>query len=124
MIECECDIGGGGAALVFRDLMRTTGAEGELRWELLREGIEISRIYDTPTGAAMAFVRFAPGAALPRHRHEGYEHILVLRGSQQDDDGEHHAGALLIHPPGSSHRVSSAGGCIVLAFWEKPVRFT
>ena len=122
MIECECD--SGGAALIFRDLMRTISGEGELRWEPLRDGIEISRVYNTPTGAAMAFVRFSPGAVLPRHRHDGYEHIFILRGSQQDDDGDHHAGALLIHPPGSSHRVSSASGCIVLAFWEKPVRFT
>ena len=76
-------------------------------------------------GAAMAFVRLLPpGAALPRHRHDGYEHILILRGSRQDDDGEHYADARLIHPPGSPQRVSSAKGCIVLTFWERPVRST
>jgi anti-sigma factor ChrR (cupin superfamily) len=109
------------ATLVFGDLMRTV-SEGNLSWEPLRDGIEISRIYDTAGGAAMAFVRFSPGAVLPRHHHEGYEHIFILRGTQQDDDGEHYAGALLIHPPGSSHRVTSRSGCVVLAFWEKPVR--
>jgi anti-sigma factor ChrR (cupin superfamily) len=110
------------ATVVFGDLMRTVSTEGELSWEPLREGIETSRIYATAGGASMAFVRFSPGAVLPRHHHDGYEHIFILRGSQQDDDGEYHAGALLIHPPGSSHRVISRSGCVVLAFWEKPVR--
>jgi anti-sigma factor ChrR (cupin superfamily) len=114
---------GHGEVLAFGNLMRTISAEGELSWEPLREGIDISRIYSTATGASIAFVRFSPGAVLPRHRHDGYEHIFILHGSQQDDDGEHHAGALLIHPPGSVHRVSSENGCIVLAFWEKPVTF-
>jgi anti-sigma factor ChrR (cupin superfamily) len=95
-----------------------------LKWEPLREGIEISRLYiASPGGASMGFVRFAPGAVLPRHHHAGYEHILVLRGSQEDDRGLHQAGTMLIHPPGTSHQVVSREGCVVLAYWEKPVRF-
>jgi anti-sigma factor ChrR (cupin superfamily) len=112
------------AALVFENVLKTISLEGDLKWEPLREGLEIARIYQSPGGAAMGFVRFAPGAVLPRHWHEGYEHILVLRGSQQDDYGDHREGALLVHPPGTTHRVTSRNGCVVLAYWEKPVRFS
>src|SRR5947209_17024101 len=93
------------APLIFDNLLKTISG-GTLKWEPLREGIEISRIYSTASGAAVAFVRFAAGAVLARHAHAGYEHILILRGSQQDDSGDHQAGALLIHPPGTSHRVT------------------
>ena len=32
-------------------------------------------------------------------------------------------GALRIHPPGTRHWVESDAGCIVLAIYERPVRF-
>jgi anti-sigma factor ChrR (cupin superfamily) len=100
-------------------------SEAELdrqEWEPFHQGIEIRRIYGgAPAAASAALLRYQPGAQLPRHWHQGYEHILVLRGSQIDDNGEHTAGTLLIHPPGTSHAVRSPGGCIVLAMWEKPV---
>lgn len=94
------------------------------RFEPFRPGIERAILYSDPDSSAMtAYLRYAPGAEVPEHEHDGYEHILVLEGEQSDDDGSYPAGTLIIHTPGSRHRVRSETGCLVLAIWERPVRF-
>ena len=55
------------------------------------------------------------------HEHEGYEHILVLSGSQRSK--QHCNRRRMINPPGTRHNIVSEAGCIVLAIYEKPVRF-
>jgi anti-sigma factor ChrR (cupin superfamily) len=92
-------------------------------WEPFRPGIEISPLYDTEEGASAAFLKYQPGASVPWHEHTGWEHILVLTGSQSDDAGHYPAGTLLVHAPGSRHRVASEEGCLVLAIWERPIKF-
>lgn len=93
-------------------------------WEPFREGVEVHWFYRTDeSGPASALLKYAPGAAVPCHEHAGYEHILVLRGAQQDEYGIHNTGELTVNPPGSSHTVSSLGGCIVYAVWERPPVF-
>lgn len=95
-----------------------------LRWEPFREGIEVSWIYrEDGDGPSAAFLRYHPGAAVPAHDHVGYEHILVLEGAQEDGNGRYGAGTVLISRPGSGHAVASPQGCLVLAIWERPVRF-
>jgi anti-sigma factor ChrR (cupin superfamily) len=88
-----------------------------------RQGIDILPLYEEPNGSAAAILRYSPGAAVPAHRHEGYEHALVLAGEQRDEHGSYPAGTLRISPPGSSHSVSSPGGCLIFIIWEKPVVF-
>ena len=95
-----------------------------LPWSPFRKGIEISWLFRTDQGPSSAFLRYVPGASLERHVHPGHEHILILQGSQTDDAGVHPAGTLVIHGPGTSHAISSPGGCIVLAMWEKPVHLS
>jgi anti-sigma factor ChrR (cupin superfamily) len=96
----------------------------ELKWEPFRAGIKIHRIYGNQNeGPSAALLLYEPGTTLPRHTHDGYEHILVLSNSQRDDNGEHAAGTLVINPPGSSHEVRVAKGSLVLAIWERPVVF-
>lgn len=124
--------------LVFRNLLATLAATAtpgagdrrtppsmpELRWEPLRPGVDIhhlSRASDA--GPAAALLRYAPGAHVPYHRHQGHEHIYVLDGSQRDERGTYAAGTLVVNPPGSGHSVSSPDGCLVLIFWERPVAF-
>ena len=98
-------------------------SRGEV-WEPFLPGIERRWLYcATPDGPAAALLRFQPGACVPLHEHRGYEHIFVLEGEQTDDNGIASAGALLVHPPGTRHRVTSVRGCLVLAIYEKPVRF-
>lgn len=113
---------GGTEPLVFNNLL-AAAYDRSLRWEPFRQGIEAAWLYRTSHGSRAAFLRYAPGARLGRHEHQGYEHIFVLAGSQTDDHGVHRAGALVVHPPGSSHAIVSEGGCVVLAVWEKPVVF-
>jgi len=97
---------------------------GTLRWQPYREGIEIHQLYKHgEDGPSAAFLRYRPGARVPAHVHAGYEHILILSGSQIDQRGSHAAGTLIINPPGSGHDVHSPEGCTALAIWERPVQF-
>ena len=86
-----------------------------------REGVEIARLHDGPPGVAL--LRYAPGASVPAHLHKGLETILVLRGSQSDERGTYGEGALVLNPEGTSHRVWSDEGCVVLIQWTLPVEF-
>ena len=93
-------------------------------WKPFREGVDIHHFYgDGLTGPSAALIRFRQEARVPLHYHQGWEHILVLAGSQRDQSGVIHAGTLRIHAPGTHHSVISDAGCIVLAIYEKPVRF-
>jgi len=95
-----------------------------IAWQPFRDGIEIHLLYgDLKTGPAAALLRYAAGSKLPAHTHGGYEHIIVLRGAQRDANGDWPAGAMAINQPGSSHAVTSDGGCIALAIWQAPVQF-
>jgi len=110
--------------LVIANLQALAGDPERLDWKPMRPGIEMHRLYQHGNdGPAAAFLRYQPGATLPRHRHTGFEQIFVLSGSQQDDRGFYRAGAFIVNPPGSAHNVSSVDGCIVLVLWERPVCF-
>lgn len=96
----------------------------DLSWKPFREGVEIHRIYgDGINGPSAALLRYAAGAVVPRHRHEGFEHIVVLESEQADENDTVPAGTLVVNPPGTSHEVVSPKGCVVLVMWEKPVVF-
>jgi anti-sigma factor ChrR (cupin superfamily) len=96
----------------------------EFAWKPFGDGVEIHRLYgDGSTGPTAALIHFIKDAQVPRHFHEGYEHILILAGSQTDQNGGISPGTLRIHPPGTSHSVVGQAGCIVLAIYEKAVTF-
>jgi anti-sigma factor ChrR (cupin superfamily) len=106
------------------DLAAVAERPETLAWQPLRPGVMIHVLYDDGTaGSKAALLWYAPGASVPRHVHDGYEHIVVLAGAQQDEAGRYERGALAVNPPGSSHSVSSPEGCVVLIIWEKPIRF-
>jgi len=110
------------ASLVLSDVFSLAAEPDRLEWHPFRPGIEIHRLYQTDAGGpAAALLRYAPGATVPAHDHSGYEHIIVLSGSQQDERGVYPTGTVVINPPGSGHTVLSEAGCIVLIIWEKPV---
>jgi anti-sigma factor ChrR (cupin superfamily) len=112
-------------AIVLADVLREQGPRDDLAWQSFRDGVEICWIYEQVNGEGMsaAYLRYEPGAKVPRHRHTGYEHIFILEGSQSDDWGHYPAGTVLISPPGTDHAIESAEGCVVLAIWERPVEF-
>jgi len=111
------------APMIFAQVLQAGACEGQLAWRPFHPGIEIALVYQDERGPAAAFLRYQPGARVGRHVHEGYEHVLVLRGSQTDAAGRHVAGTLVVNPPGSVHEIVSEDGCLVLVIWEKPVRF-
>lgn len=94
-----------------------------LDFEPFRPGVEVHWLRRTVTGgASAALLRYEPGAAVPMHEHPGFELALVLDGAQEDDSRSYPAGTLAVQAPGTRHRVSSRRGCVVLLFWEHPVR--
>ena len=94
-----------------------------LAFQELRPGVEIHVLHETPDGAKAAILRYAPGAVVPAHRHEGYEYIYVLAGEQSDERGAYAAGSFVINEPGMTHQVTSQTGCTVLILWLRPVVF-
>ena len=63
------------------------------------------------SGHTTSFVRFAPGASFPPHRHPQGEEIYVMDGVFSDENGDYPAGTYLRHPPGSSHTPFTREGC-------------
>ena len=110
--------------LTLTDLFQISEWQQTLAWAPFRDGIDIHGLYgDGTSGPATALLRFHPGARVPLHEHTGYEHILVLAGSQVDENSRAAAGTLIVNPPQTRHSVMSETGCIVLAIYEKPVAF-
>ena len=111
-------------SILLEDLFKIAENQDRYTWKPFRQGIEIYNLYGgNENQPAAALLRYQAGASVPRHLHEGIEHILVLSGAQSDEHGEYSAGNLLINFPGSQHQVTSSQGCIVLAIWNKPVSF-
>ena len=110
--------------LELTNLFNIAEWQHEIAWQPYKDGLEIYRLYgDGLTGPTAALLRFQKAGRVPRHQHGGYEHILVLTGAQRDEVGESGAGTLVVNAPGTTHAVVSEAGCIVLAIYEKPVRF-
>ncbi|HUH85733.1 MAG TPA: cupin domain-containing protein [Stellaceae bacterium] len=108
------------AALILAEALSSD--RRNLAWVPFRDGIDVAWLYrNGEHGPAAAYLRYAPGARVPLHLHAGYEHVLILEGSQSDKNGLHRAGTLAINPPGTSHEVLSEGGCLVLIIWERQV---
>ena len=108
--------------ILFRNLLDMDYQS--LDWQYFREGLSIYPLYNSEkTSASAALLKYIPGASVPEHEHIGYEHILVLEGSQEDAIGLYKKGDFVINKPETRHWVKSEEGCVVLAIWEKPVEF-
>ena len=108
----------------LNDLFQISGWQQKLPWKPFKPGVEIYRLYqEGDNGPTAALLRFKPGGRVPLHEHTGWEHIFVLSGSQVDENARAETGMLIINPPGTSHSILSENGCIVLAIYEKPVKF-
>lgn len=106
------------------DLLAASREPG-FAWTPLRPGVDEHRLHGDHDGRAptVSVLRYQPGARVPPHRHQGYEYIHVLAGSQRDHRGSYGVGALVVNPPGSAHEVFSDDGCTVFIIWERPVAF-
>ncbi|MBT5649529.1 MAG: cupin domain-containing protein [Rhodospirillaceae bacterium] len=111
--------------IALEEIFVVAGDFSNRKWQEFKPGVQASWVYENgESGPACAFLKYAPGTAIPWHWHPAHEHILVLEGSQSDENGTYRAGSVLISRPGSGHTVRSDEGCVVLAVWEKPVQFT
>ncbi len=114
----------GSGSIVIKNLFQLPLNLDSVKWEFFREGVKIHRLYGNQgEGPSAALLLYEPGAGVPMHQHLGWEHLIILSQSQTDQRGERTVGTLIINPPGSSHSVSSTDGALVLAIWEKPVKF-
>ena len=108
----------------LHNVFELTRNQERIPWAPFCDGIDIYRLYgDGITGPTAALIRFRKAGKIPLHQQTGYEHILVLAGSQRDQNGLATTGTFIINPPGSSHSVVGEAGCLVLAIYEKPVAF-
>ena len=108
----------------LNDIFHFAEHQDQIPWAPYKKGVDIFRLYgDGVTGPTAALVRYREHGEVPMHEHKGYEHILILTGSQRDETGTFNAGTLVINPPGTRHSVHSDAGCVVLAIYEKPVEF-
>ena len=94
-----------------------------LPWrETPHPGVEWKKLwYDPESGQSAVLLRFAPGASYGAHRHPAGEEYWVLEGSLQDGGRSYGAGTWVRHAPGSAHRPSSAGGCLLLVRLGRPI---
>ena len=99
--------------LKLNDLFQVSGWQHKLPWKPFQDGVDIYRLYgDGETGPTAALLRFRAGGRVALHEHTGYEHVFVLSGSQVDENSRAETGSLIINPPGTSHSILSATGCI------------
>lgn len=80
--------------------------EAEVPWAQVAEGIEIKLLRaGEGTGTYTMMARFAPGTALPSHRHFGRVHVYTLSGrwGYAEYDWQARAGDYVHEPPGSIH---------------------
>jgi anti-sigma factor ChrR (cupin superfamily) len=110
--------------LELKNLFQIGQNADSIPWQPFRDGVDIYRLYgDGAVGPTAALIRFRGEGRVPMDVHLGYEHILVLSGSQRDQNSTATAGTLMINAPGTRHSIVSESGCIVLAIYEKPVKF-
>lgn len=110
--------------IVLADLFGNPAVWEGLDWRPFRDGIEAAWLHRSDDGGpATALLRYQPGASAPRHRHVGWEHVLILDGAQGDHRGLYGQGSLIANPPGSEHDVFSPNGCVALLIWERTPRF-
>ncbi|PTY01591.1 transcription negative regulator ChrR [Verrucomicrobia bacterium LW23] len=110
--------------VVLRNLFSIADWQHEIPWQPFRDGVYFHRLYgDGVTGPTAVLIRYDSESRVPLHRHNGYEHIIVLTGAQSDQNGTATAGTLVINQPGTEHAIQSNSGCIVLVIYEKPVTF-
>jgi anti-sigma factor ChrR (cupin superfamily) len=114
----------GASPFELKDIFHFAVQKDQIAWQPYKKGVDIFRLYgDGVTGPTAALLRYREHGEVPLHEHVGYEHILILSGSQQDENGIYLEGSFVINPPGTRHQVHSDAGCIVLAIYEKPVQF-
>jgi putative transcriptional regulator len=86
-------------------------------WRWIAPGIRLMPLLARDeSDTRLDLIRVAPGAALPRHGHRGFESTCVLQGGFADERGEYHVGDVAEGDRGFEHRPVALSGtdCICL----------
>jgi len=87
--------------IALEEIFAVAGDFSNRKWQEFKPGVQASWVYENgESGPACAFLKYAPGTAIPWHWHPAHEHILVLEGSQSDENGTYRAGSVLISRSG------------------------
>ncbi|MGQ9364743.1 ChrR family anti-sigma-E factor [Azospirillum sp. ST 5-10] len=99
------------------------GCVESLAWRTKVPGI---RVADIPLASGSAqLVRIAPGAAVPRHSHDGMELSMVLDGGFTDHYGHFLRGDVAVGDENVDHRPrADAEGCLCLSVTVGSLRLT
>lgn len=90
---------------------------GQLDWMDVSAGVRQKTIWEDPaTGRSMRLVRFAAGAVLPAHRHQGESLVFGVEGDITDEHGSTLPGYFCCQPDGYAHSVSSRNGATVVYY--------
>jgi anti-sigma factor ChrR (cupin superfamily) len=90
-------------------------AEGPVSgWYSPAAGLKVRDLFDDGEGHRVYLARLDPGAEFPAEDPAFHEHVFVLAGKIRDGQAEYGAGTYLMNPPGSSRRLWTHGGCLVL----------
>lgn len=95
-------------------------------WSRLMSGIERLPL-KVGSEAEVELYRLTPGAKVPRHKHDGAEMTLVLKGRFSDETGSFSAGDIAIKGPDDIHTPTvhdDDGICYTLAIRDGDLRFT
>lgn len=82
---------------------------------------------DPETRRVLALIRMEPGCGYPRHKHQGDEEVLVVRGGYEDELGAYGAGQHVRYAPGTEHGPRATGEpggepCVLLALAHEGVK--
>jgi putative transcriptional regulator len=87
------------------------------RWRRVGLGIRLMPLVPRDrSGTRLDLIRVAPGTALPRHEHSGFESTCVLQGAYADETGEYRVGDVAEGDVGLDHCPVALAGedCICL----------
>ena len=101
--------------------------DNEQRWnDGPASGVRLFHIDAGPalSGAITGFVRLAPGARFPHHRHIGHEAVLMLEGSFLEEERVRSAGEEVFMDADTAHDVvAGPDGCLYLVVVSDGIAF-
>ncbi|MHC4959123.1 MAG: cupin domain-containing protein [Planctomycetota bacterium] len=95
-----------------------------IEWRKFGKGVELGKLAREGKAGLVLYrvAADAPRDAFARHRHDGGEAYLVLKGVIADEYGRYPAGSFVWLPAGSVHTPWVEGDTLVLVLWPEGVK--
>jgi quercetin dioxygenase-like cupin family protein len=95
----------------------------DTQWIDVGDGVTMAPLRVEAGGAGTAYLRFAPGAVSPLHRHPGGEDLFVIRGRLRVGERILEANDFLHTAPGGVHDAEAHEETLVLISVPEPIEF-